>query len=66
MHAPQMSEMAFLHMLVLARNYARMLDNQRSATWERWPQPLYRKTIVILGGASRSALRGAARPSTCR
>jgi D-2-hydroxyacid dehydrogenase (NADP+) len=50
MHAPQMSEMAFLHMLVLARNYPRMLDNQRSATWERWPQPLlYRKTIVILG-----------------
>lgn len=50
LHAPQMSEMAFLHMLVLARNYVRMLDNQRSATWERWPQPLlYRKTIVILG-----------------
>lgn len=50
MHAPQMSEMAFLHMLVLARNYAHMLDNQRSATWERWPQPLlYGKTIVILG-----------------
>ena len=50
MHAPQMSEMAFLHMLVLARNYVRMLDNQRSARWERWPQPLlYQKTVVILG-----------------
>ncbi len=50
MHAPQMSEMAFLHMLVLARDYVRMLDNQRSGTWERWPQPLlYRKTVVILG-----------------
>lgn len=50
LHAPQMSEMAFLHMLVLARNYVRMLDNQRSGTWERWPQPLlYRKTVVILG-----------------
>ncbi len=50
MHAPQMSEMTFLHMLVLARNYVRMLDNQRSGTWERWPQPLlYRKTVVILG-----------------
>ena len=50
MHAPQMSEMAFLHMLVLARNFPRLLDNQRGARWERWPQPLlYRKTIVILG-----------------
>ena len=50
LHAPQMSEMAFLHMLVLARNYTRMLDNQRAARWERWPQPLlYRKTVVILG-----------------
>ena len=50
MHAPQMSEMAFLHMLVLARDYPRMLDNQRNARWERWAQPLlYRKTIVILG-----------------
>jgi D-2-hydroxyacid dehydrogenase (NADP+) len=50
LHAPQMSEMAFLHMLALARDYPRMLDNQRSARWERWPQPLlYRKTAVILG-----------------
>lgn len=50
MHAPQMSEMAFLHMLALARNYPRMLDNQRHARWERWPQPLlYQKTVVILG-----------------
>jgi D-2-hydroxyacid dehydrogenase (NADP+) len=50
LHAPQMSEMAFLHMLVLARNYTRMLDNQRAGRWERWPQPLlYRKTVVILG-----------------
>jgi D-2-hydroxyacid dehydrogenase (NADP+) len=50
MHAPQMSEMAFLHMLALARGYARILDNQRAHRWERWPQPLlYRKTAVILG-----------------
>ena len=50
MHAPQMSEMAFLHMLALARDYPRMLDNQRSGRWERWPQwLLYQKAAVILG-----------------
>ena len=50
MHAPQMSEMAFLHMLALARDYPRMLDNQRAGRWERWPQRLlYQKTAVILG-----------------
>ena len=50
MHAPQMSELAFLHMIALARNYPKILDNQRAGQWERWPQPLlYRKTIVILG-----------------
>src|SRR6185369_8892117 len=50
MHAPQMSELAFLHMIALARNYPKILDNQRAERWERWPQSLlYRKTIVILG-----------------
>lgn len=49
-HGPQMSEMAFLHMLNLARGYPRMLRNQDQRVWERWPQPLlYKKTVGILG-----------------
>jgi D-2-hydroxyacid dehydrogenase (NADP+) len=47
---PQMSEMAFLHMLALVRQYPRLLDNQRAHRWDRWPQSLlYQKTVVILG-----------------
>ena len=50
MHGPQMSEMAFLHMLNLTRNYPRMLRNQDRRVWERWPQPLLSgKTVGILG-----------------
>lgn len=50
MHGPQMSELVFLQMLVLARNFRRTLDNQRQRRWERWPQPLLsRKTVVIVG-----------------
>jgi phosphoglycerate dehydrogenase-like enzyme len=49
-HGPQMSEMAFLHMLNLTRNYPRMLRNQDLGTWERWAQPLlYKKAVGILG-----------------
>ena len=49
-HGPQMSEMAFLHMLNLTRGYPRMLRNQDQRVWERWPQPLlYKKTVGILG-----------------
>lgn len=49
-HGPQMSEMAFLHMLNLTRNYPKMLRNQEKRVWERWPQPLlYGKTVGILG-----------------
>ena len=49
-HGPQMSEMAFLHMLNLTRNYPRMLRNQDKGIWERWPQPLlYKKKVGILG-----------------
>jgi D-2-hydroxyacid dehydrogenase (NADP+) len=49
-HGPQMSEMAFLHMLNLTRNYPRMLRNQDKRVWERWPQPLlHKKTVGILG-----------------
>jgi len=45
-----MSEMAFLHMLNLTRNYPRMLRNQDKRVWERWPQPLlHKKKVGILG-----------------
>ena len=50
MHGPQMSELVFLSMLALTRDYPRMLRNQQAATWERWPQPLLSgKTAVIVG-----------------
>ena len=49
-HGPQMSEMAFLHMLVLTHDYGRMFRNQQAGVWERWSQPLlWRKTATILG-----------------
>ncbi len=57
-HGPQMSELAFLHMLALCRNYPRILDNQRKHVWERNAIPtLAGKTVVILGvGVIASAL----------
>jgi len=49
-HAPQMSEMAFLHMLALARDLPRMIGNQLRQSWERWPQRLLLgKTAVLVG-----------------
>ena len=49
-HGPQMSEMAFLYMLNLARDFPRMLDNQRSRVWQRWTQTrLCGKTVTIVG-----------------
>lgn len=58
MHGPQMSELVFLHMLALNRDFPRILANQRAARWERWPQPLlWGKTAVIVGvGAISEAL----------
>jgi phosphoglycerate dehydrogenase-like enzyme len=58
MHGPQMSELIFLHMLALARDFPRMQRNQQAATWERWPQPLlWGKTVTIVGvGAIAEAL----------
>lgn len=50
MHGPQMSELVFLQMLSLTRNYPRILRNQDAGHWERWPQPLlWGKTVVIVG-----------------
>jgi D-2-hydroxyacid dehydrogenase (NADP+) len=49
-HGPQMSEMAFMHMLALARRLPRIVKNQQRARWERWPQRLLLgKTAVIVG-----------------
>lgn len=58
MHGPQMSELVFLHMLLLTRDYPRILRNQQAGVWERWPQPLlWGKTVVVVGvGAIAEAL----------
>lgn len=50
MHGPQMSELVFLQMLALARDFPQMQRNQASHLWKRWPQPLlWGKTIAIVG-----------------
>ena len=49
-HGPQMSELAFLNMIALARNFKKNLQNQSEAKWEQWGQPILEgKTIVIVG-----------------
>jgi D-2-hydroxyacid dehydrogenase (NADP+) len=49
-HGPQMSEMALMMMIALARNYPRMLGNQDREVWQRAPQQrLCGKTLAILG-----------------
>lgn len=49
-HGPQMSELAFLLMVGLARDLPRMLRNQRKAVWDRFEQArLYGKTVAIVG-----------------
>jgi len=49
-HGPQMSEIAFLHMLALNRNYPEVVRNQDRQVWDRWPgKLLYQKKIGIFG-----------------
>ena len=49
-HGPQMSELAFLNMIALARNFKKNLQNQAEGKWEQWGQPILDgKTIVIVG-----------------
>ena len=49
-HGPQMSEMAFLQMLALGRNFPQMVRNQDLAIWEPWPAKLlWKKKVGILG-----------------
>jgi D-2-hydroxyacid dehydrogenase (NADP+) len=57
-HSPQMSELAFLLMMALARRFKKILTNAQNAKWERWPQSLLAgKTAVIVGiGATSEEL----------
>ncbi|AXK79750.1 D-2-hydroxyacid dehydrogenase [Pseudolabrys taiwanensis] len=49
-HGPQMSELAFLGMIALSREFPRMQQNQRARRWERWPQKLlFGKTVLLVG-----------------
>jgi D-2-hydroxyacid dehydrogenase (NADP+) len=49
-HGPQVSEMAFLLMLALNRNFPEVVRNQDKGVWERWPgKLLWRKKVGILG-----------------
>jgi len=49
-HGPQVSEMAFLLMLALNRNFPEVVRNQDKGVWERWPgKLLWKKKIGILG-----------------
>ena len=49
-HGPQMSELAFMNMMALQRNFRAMQRNQAEAKWEQWNQPILEgKTIVIVG-----------------
>lgn len=49
-HGPQMSELAFLGMIALSREFPRMQRNQQAHVWERWPQKLlWGKTAVLVG-----------------
>jgi D-2-hydroxyacid dehydrogenase (NADP+) len=45
-----MSELCFMHMLILLRDYPQMARNQAAALWERKPQRLlHGKTVGIVG-----------------
>lgn len=49
-HGPQMSEMAFLLMLALNRNFPQVVRNQDLQVWGRWPgKLLLRKTVGVFG-----------------
>ncbi len=49
-HGPQMSELAFLNMIALNRDFRKMQRNQAEAKWEGWNQPILDgKTVVIVG-----------------
>jgi phosphoglycerate dehydrogenase-like enzyme len=49
-HGPQMSELAFLNMIALARDFRRMLRNQSEARWDQWNQPILDGKILVVVG----------------
>jgi phosphoglycerate dehydrogenase-like enzyme len=49
-HGPQMSELAFMFMIALNRDFRKMQRNQAEAKWDQWNQPILEgKTVVIVG-----------------
>jgi phosphoglycerate dehydrogenase-like enzyme len=49
-HGPQVSEMTFLLMLALNRNFPEVVRNQDKGVWERWQgRLLWKKKVGILG-----------------
>jgi phosphoglycerate dehydrogenase-like enzyme len=49
-HGPQMSELAFLHMIALNRNFRKSQRSQAERKWDPWNQPILEgKTVVIVG-----------------
>jgi D-2-hydroxyacid dehydrogenase (NADP+) len=55
MHGAQMSELVFLCMLALSRDFPRILDNQKARRWERWPQPLLAGKVAAIVGVGAIA-----------
>jgi D-2-hydroxyacid dehydrogenase (NADP+) len=55
MHGPQMSELVFLQMLALLRDFPRMQRNQAAGAWERWPQPLLAGKMAVIVGVGAIA-----------
>jgi phosphoglycerate dehydrogenase-like enzyme len=55
MHGPQMSELVFLCMLALGRDFPRMLANQKARRWQRWPQPLLAGKVAAIVGTGAIA-----------
>ncbi|MFC1580479.1 D-2-hydroxyacid dehydrogenase [Thermodesulfobacteriota bacterium] len=50
MHGPQVSELTFLLMLALSREFPRVVKLQETHTWDRWPgKLLWKKKAGILG-----------------
>ena len=54
-HAPQMSELAFLYMLAFARDVRTILARQAAAQWVRSPQRLLAGAQVVIVGVGRIA-----------
>jgi phosphoglycerate dehydrogenase-like enzyme len=49
-HGPQVSELVFMLLLSLSRDFSRAMENQLNKVWERWPgKSLQNKTIGLLG-----------------